>query len=416
MRAAPPEYDLDLLQYTPRRAAAGGRDRAQPRPRRRGDSPAAASVDGAAEGRRRLRCRPPIASCRSSDYAGTYRLARRLTAGAPTVYDAVRAVERHLPARFTYSERPPSRKYPLEAFLFEDKIGYCQQFSGRDGPDAADGRDPRARGVGLLARVAQPRHAASTASATSTPTRGWRCTSPASAGSPSIPRPPPRRPTAAGEGADSPLGDRPHAGRGEHAGLGRSGLRPRRPTAPGGRARAAAARGGGGPLAASAIAGRDRRRWRGWRRAAGAARRARPTPIRTPALRELERALPRLGWALARRHDAAGARAPAGPDGGAGRRRLRRRGCARAALARAAPGRPAAAARRALRRELTAARGPARAAAGLRRAAARPAAPFSGSYAGRLELMRMNQTPSSPLQLPRRPARRARRARRSARC
>ena len=31
---------------------------------------------------------------------------------------------------FTYSERPPDHEYPLEAFLFEDKIGYCQQFSG----------------------------------------------------------------------------------------------------------------------------------------------------------------------------------------------------------------------------------------------------------------------------------------------
>ena len=46
------------------------------------------------------------------------------------MYDAVKAVEDHLQSGFTYSERPPSREYPLEAFLFEDKIGYCQQFSG----------------------------------------------------------------------------------------------------------------------------------------------------------------------------------------------------------------------------------------------------------------------------------------------
>ena len=65
-----------------------------------------------------------------SEYARTHRLARRLTAGAPTVYDAVRAVERHLARGFTYSERPPDHDYPLEAFLFEDKVGYCQQFSG----------------------------------------------------------------------------------------------------------------------------------------------------------------------------------------------------------------------------------------------------------------------------------------------
>jgi len=65
-----------------------------------------------------------------SPYAKTYALARRLTAGAPTVYDAVDRVQDHVRTEYTYSERPPTQAYPLEAFLFEDKIGYCQQFSG----------------------------------------------------------------------------------------------------------------------------------------------------------------------------------------------------------------------------------------------------------------------------------------------
>jgi transglutaminase-like putative cysteine protease len=65
-----------------------------------------------------------------SAYAKTYALARRLTAGAPTVYDAVDRVQDHLRTQYTYSERPPTQAYPLEAFLFEDEIGYCQQFSG----------------------------------------------------------------------------------------------------------------------------------------------------------------------------------------------------------------------------------------------------------------------------------------------
>ena len=66
-----------------------------------------------------------------SPYGRTERLARRLTADAPTAYDAVRAVQDHFrSAAFTYSERPPSRRYPLDAFLFQDRIGYCQQFSG----------------------------------------------------------------------------------------------------------------------------------------------------------------------------------------------------------------------------------------------------------------------------------------------
>jgi len=66
----------------------------------------------------------------SSPYAKSYGLARRLTAGAPTVYDAVDRVQDHLRDSYTYSERPPTRAYPLESFLFDDRIGYCQQFSG----------------------------------------------------------------------------------------------------------------------------------------------------------------------------------------------------------------------------------------------------------------------------------------------
>ena len=65
-----------------------------------------------------------------SPYARMYRLAGQLTAGAPSTYAAVRAVEAHLKRNYRYNERPPSREVPLAAFLFEDKIGYCQQFSG----------------------------------------------------------------------------------------------------------------------------------------------------------------------------------------------------------------------------------------------------------------------------------------------
>ena len=66
----------------------------------------------------------------ASPYRRTFALARRLAAGAPTVYDAARRMERHLERTYSYSERPPSRRYPLESFLFQDRTGYCQQFSG----------------------------------------------------------------------------------------------------------------------------------------------------------------------------------------------------------------------------------------------------------------------------------------------
>jgi transglutaminase-like putative cysteine protease len=65
-----------------------------------------------------------------SPYSEVYRLARRLTAGAPTSYDAVARVQRYLQRRYTYDETPPRRSVPLAAFLLRDRVGYCQQFSG----------------------------------------------------------------------------------------------------------------------------------------------------------------------------------------------------------------------------------------------------------------------------------------------
>jgi len=65
-----------------------------------------------------------------SPYRGLHRLARRLSAGAPTTFDAVEAIATHLRESYDYSETPPRRRYPLRAFLFRDRIGYCQQFSG----------------------------------------------------------------------------------------------------------------------------------------------------------------------------------------------------------------------------------------------------------------------------------------------
>jgi hypothetical protein len=70
------------------------------------------------------------AAIRRSPYARVSRLARRLARGEDTTYDVVRAVQRHLRGDYTYDERPPRRRFPLAAFLFRDRVGYCQQFSG----------------------------------------------------------------------------------------------------------------------------------------------------------------------------------------------------------------------------------------------------------------------------------------------
>jgi transglutaminase-like putative cysteine protease len=63
-------------------------------------------------------------------YEPVYRLARRVAAGKPTAYDVVKATERFLERRARYVERVPTYPDPLPAFLFRDRRGYCQHFSG----------------------------------------------------------------------------------------------------------------------------------------------------------------------------------------------------------------------------------------------------------------------------------------------
>src|SRR5262249_58020472 len=53
---------------------------------------------------------------------------RRPLANPP--YEAGRSIERCLKRNYPYNQDTPKRRYPLSAFLFRDKIGYCQQFSG----------------------------------------------------------------------------------------------------------------------------------------------------------------------------------------------------------------------------------------------------------------------------------------------
>ena len=66
----------------------------------------------------------------ASAYARMHDLAQRLAARATTAYAFVRAVQGHLSRGFTYSETPPESSLPLDTFLFRDRVGYCQQFSG----------------------------------------------------------------------------------------------------------------------------------------------------------------------------------------------------------------------------------------------------------------------------------------------
>ncbi len=65
-----------------------------------------------------------------SQYVRSYRLARRLAAQSRSPYEYARRILSYLATGFAYSETPAQHPVPLEAFLFGDRIGYCQHFSG----------------------------------------------------------------------------------------------------------------------------------------------------------------------------------------------------------------------------------------------------------------------------------------------
>ena len=75
---------------------------------------------------------PARALLRESDLGRAWALARELKADADTPFDYVRAVEAHLDAGYAYSEQPPPGSESLDGFLFDTKVGFCQQFSGAE--------------------------------------------------------------------------------------------------------------------------------------------------------------------------------------------------------------------------------------------------------------------------------------------
>jgi transglutaminase-like putative cysteine protease len=123
MRRAPEVYAHALARHTTvglphisEGAAAPDRERSIPVPLR-----------GADAGARRERATRRLAG---SPYGDVFVLAQRLVAEAPTTYDAVKAIEIHLRSSYDYDENVRPRGLPLRAFLFEERAGYCEQFSG----------------------------------------------------------------------------------------------------------------------------------------------------------------------------------------------------------------------------------------------------------------------------------------------
>ncbi len=133
LRAAPRVFPAMYLRYTdfdlPAPGQSGLRVQATD-PVRPGRFLTARTVGAPAPGR------SPAAVARlarrivASPYGPMYRLARRLAARTRSTYDVVIAVETYLKSHYAYSEQSPARRYPLESFLVDDRIGYCQQFSG----------------------------------------------------------------------------------------------------------------------------------------------------------------------------------------------------------------------------------------------------------------------------------------------
>jgi transglutaminase-like putative cysteine protease len=124
MRAAPQAYAPALRQHTtlelPPAAARGAAEA-------RGEPPVAVPLRGSDPAAASERAGERLAG---SSYAQVLALARRLEAGAPTTYDAVKAIELHLQRGYDYVEDVPLASLPLRAFLFERRAGYCEQFSG----------------------------------------------------------------------------------------------------------------------------------------------------------------------------------------------------------------------------------------------------------------------------------------------
>jgi transglutaminase-like putative cysteine protease len=73
---------------------------------------------------------PAASAVLGSPYARAYRLARRLTDGAATAAAATARIRAFFARRFAYAEDVPATRRPLLSFLFADRRGYCQHFSG----------------------------------------------------------------------------------------------------------------------------------------------------------------------------------------------------------------------------------------------------------------------------------------------
>jgi transglutaminase-like putative cysteine protease len=93
----------------------------------------------------------------ASPYGPMFALARGLSRGAASDYDVAGRIERYLQSTYGYDRSVPLARYPLEAFLFSQRRGYCQQFSGAMALMLRMDGIPARVGVGFLPSARGPR-------------------------------------------------------------------------------------------------------------------------------------------------------------------------------------------------------------------------------------------------------------------
>lgn len=133
LRAAPRTFPEQYLRYTAfdlPSANQSGLDLAATDPQTPGRFFGDRTVSAPAPGLTVAGAPGAVARILASPYGQVYRLARRLADGARSTFDVASAIQGYLKASYTYGEQPPPRRYPLASFLFDDRVGYCQQFSG----------------------------------------------------------------------------------------------------------------------------------------------------------------------------------------------------------------------------------------------------------------------------------------------
>jgi transglutaminase-like putative cysteine protease len=224
----------------------------------------------------------------ASPYAPMFALARGLAKGAASDYDIAQHIERYLQSTYGYDRAVPLTRYPLEEFLFGQRRGYCQQFSGAMVLMLRMDGVPARVGVGFLPTVRGPR--AGTWQIRASDAHAWAEVFLSGIGWVSFD---PTPATPAGSGAENTA-----LSRSAVFGAGSPANGHRAATTSTGKARSSRGHGSGLPLAAillglAALLALGASARVGIR----ARRRRRHEPAEDPALAELRRALVRLGRA-----------------------------------------------------------------------------------------------------------------------